>query len=426
MLYSRLSKYVSPDPDSKWIRWVTWFIRVITGAVFIFSGFVKAIDPWGTLYKMEDYLGALGLSIWPNLVVVGVFFLCGFEFLIGVFLLTGCFRKGSAALSLALMCVMLPLTLWIAVFDPVADCGCFGEAYIISNWATFWKNVVLFAFTLWLTRYNRYCRCLITPALQWIAFIATGIFIVAIELAGYLYQPLIDFRPFPIGAQLIEQTDDQEPEYLFIYRKGTLTKEFTIDNLPDDSEGWEFEDRREISPLQSETKHDGFHVWEGDEDVSAEVLSPDKDRILLLMPDMGDVSISTTWKINSLHDWATRHDIDMMAAVAGSSEEIENWKDLSMPDYPIYTADDTAIKELARGNPAVVFTEKGTIKWKSSLKAIDTDDFMEDNASAKPMSFSRDNHSMLQNFSYLYLSIMALLIMASFLPALKKLFGLWK
>lgn len=426
MLYSRLSKYVSPDPESRLIRWLTWIIREITGVVFIFSGFVKAIDPWGTLYKTEDYLAAMGLSIWPNLVVVCVFALCAVEFIIGVFLTLGCFRKGAALASLLLMCFMLPLSLWIAVFNPVSDCGCFGDAFIISNWATFWKNVILIGFTLWLARYNRYCSCLITPALQWIATIVTGAFIFLIEFAGYVYQPLLDFRPFPIGTSILEQTDDTgETDYIFVYSKDGKTEEFAIDNLPDESEGWVFVDRKKLSPESEDEKNDGFHIFDGDGDVTESVISEDGNMILLLMPDMGNVSISTTWKINSLYDWASRHNIGMIAAVAGTTADIENWKDLSMPDYPVYTADDTSIKELARGNPAVVYTENGIVKWKSSLRALNTDDFMADEK-ASPMSFARDNKHLLLNAIYLYLSIMALLIMASFLPDLKKFYKIWK
>lgn len=426
MHYSRLLRYVSPDPQKRSTRCITWIIRELTGLVFIFSGFVKAIDPWGTLYKVEDYLAAMGLSVWPNLMMVGVFFLCGFEFIIGACLATGCFRRGSAILSFLTMCFMLPLTLWIAVFDPVADCGCFGDAFVISNWTTFWKNVVLFLFTLWLCRYNRSCACLVTPALQWIALIATAAFICFIEFAGYVYQPLIDFRPYKTGAQIFEQADIAEPEFLFIYSKDGVEKEFSIDNIPDENDGWVFVDRKEIGNGSNEEEDAGFHIWDGDEDVSDEVLDPEKDFILLLMPDMGNVSISVTWKINSLHDWAQRNGIDMIAAVAGSQDEIDSWKDLSMPDYPIYTADDTAIKELARGNPAVVFTEKGTVKWKSSLKAINTDDFMADKTSADPMSFARDNNKILLRYSYMYLSVMGLLIMASIIPAFKKILKLWK
>lgn len=429
MLYSRLSKYVSPDTGTRY-WWLTWIIRELTGAVFIISGFTKAIDPWGTLYKTEDYLAAMGLSIWPNLVVVGVFFLCAIEFFIGVFLSTGCFRKGSAIASMLLICFMLPLTLWIAVFNPVSDCGCFGDALKISNWATFWKNVVLLIFTIWLTLYNRYCSCLITPALQWIATILTAAFIFAVELAGYVYQPLIDFRPFPVGSSIIEDGNQTDNNYIFVYSKDGKTAEFTIDNLPDEDEEWEFVDRKEVSASSDNDKDssasDGFHISVEDEDVTAEVIDQEKDMILLLMPDMGNVSISTTWKINSLHDWASRHNIEMIAAVSGTEQDIENWKDLSMPDYPIYTADDTSIKELARGNPAVVYVEKGIVRWKSSLRALNTDDFMADNASATPMSFARDNRHLLLNATYLYLSIMALLIMVSFMPQLKKLFKIWK
>lgn len=414
MLFSLLSRYVSVNPEGKWMRATTWMVRVLTGAVFLFSGFAKAIDPWGTLYKTEDYLAALGLSLWPNLVVVGVFFLCGIEFLTGVFLITGCFRKGTARGCLLLMCFMLVLSLWIAVSDPVDDCGCFGDAFKISNWATFWKNIALTAASVWLVLFNRYCRCLVTPALQWVAFVATAVFIVLIELIGFLYQPLIDFRPYPIGATIAEETSTEEPEFVFIYRKNDKEKEFCVDSLPDESEGWEFVDRRQtVLPSATGIESGGFHIWNEDEDVTENVLTPDRDRLLLLMPDMGEVTIATTWKINSMRDWAEKRGIDMIAAVAGTSQEIDNWKDLSMPEYPIYTADDTAIKELARGNPAVVFTSGGKVVWKSSLKAIDVEDFMASGTTSDPRDLAPDNAAVLRNISYLYLSVMALLVMAS-------------
>lgn len=416
MLYSRLSKYISPDPESRVIRLITWFIRELTALVFIFSGFVKAVDPWGTLYKTEDYLSAMGLSIWPNLVIVGVFFLCGIEFLIGICVATGCFRRGSAVMAFALMCFMMPLSLWIAVFNPVADCGCFGDALVISNWATFWKNVVLILLTYWLLRYNRYCRTLITPSLQWIELIASAAFIFIIEIIGYVYQPLIDFRKYTIGKPLTEQADsDNEPEYSFIYSKEGKQKEFSIDSLPDESEGWTFVDRKEIKRADN-TDSDGFHIWKNDIDVTDSVLTDDRDRLLLLMPDLAKVSISTTWKINSLKDWASRNNIDMIAVAAGNPDDLSNWEDLSMPDYPIYLADDTAIKELARGNPAVVFTRNGIISWKSSLRAINTDDFLAGDTSKDPMSFSADNHRILYNFSMIYVAVTVLLIMISIIP----------
>ncbi|MDE6298326.1 MAG: DoxX family membrane protein, partial [Muribaculaceae bacterium] len=152
-----------------WRTFLTWILRIFVGGVFMFSGLTKAIDPWGTLYKVEDYLQVMGLDIWPNLKLVGVFGLCAIEFLTGIFILAGCFRRSAAIMAAVIMAFMLPFSLWIAIDDPVADCGCFGDAFIISNWATFWKNVVISSAILWLIKNNKKCRWLVTPALQWIA-----------------------------------------------------------------------------------------------------------------------------------------------------------------------------------------------------------------------------------------------------------------
>lgn len=427
---SRSSRSVLPDPSSRAAQWLTWIVRELTACVFIFSGFVKAIDPWGTLYKVRDYLAAMHLDLWPNLVIVGVFFLCGIEFLLGIFLATGSFRRGASVLTLLFMAFMLPLTLWIAVYNPVPDCGCFGDALILTNWETFWKNVVLTIFALWLVIYNRHCRCLIMPALQWFGLIATALFIFLIELIGYVYQPLIDFRPYPIDSLIAldakEHSDDDEPEFLFIYRKDGVEKEFTVDSLPDEEEGWEFVDRKEVNPenevkklaLKDDTKE--FHIWEGDEDVTEDVITSDEDILILTMPNMGRVSISTVWKINSLYDWASAHNIGMIAVAAGSQEAIERWKDLSMPEYPIYTADDTSIKELVRGNPAVIYVHNGKVKWKSSLRALNSDDFVTDQDLKEPMDFARDNHWILNTLIWIYIAFMGLLILASLIPVLSR------
>lgn len=411
------------SPDSLSIRIITWIIRELTGAVFIFSGFTKAVDPWGTLYKMQDYLAVMGLDIWPSLVKVGAFALCAVEFIVGVMLCFGSFRRTSAWMATAIMCFMLPLTFWIALYNPVPDCGCFGDALIISNWATFWKNVALMIAVLWLSLFNRHAGWLINPALQWIGLIVTGVFCVAVEAAGYFYQPLLDFRPYPVGSLLTDETPEMEPEYKFIYERNGVKKEFSeTDELPDENDGWVFIDRVPVSDQGIDSrvsvrKEKSLRLWdyEAEEDVTDEVLSPEGDRLILVMPELGKVSIASTWKINSLYDWANAHDIDMIGAVAASREDIDTWDDLSMPEYPIYTSEDTVLKELARGNPAVVFVRDGVIKWKSSLRALNTDDFMSPETAPDPLSFSRNDKAMLINTSALYISVMACLTTFSFL-----------
>lgn len=414
---------------------VTYLLRVIVGGVFIFSGFIKGIDPWGTIYKFDDYLAALSLNIWPNLVLVGAFALCAIEFLCGVFLLTGCFRRSMPMLAAAIMAIMLPLTLWIAMADPVADCGCFGDAYVISNWASFWKNVGLTLGVLWLIKYNRKCNWLVTPALQWLVFVASGIFIVIIELFGYASQPLLDFRPYKIGVSIADSggtSADNEPNYVFIYEKDGIIKEFGInDELPDEASGWMFVDRKEkheadSTPILSSDRN--FRVWskDGDEDVTEEAITDEGKELIIMMPDLDKVSPATTWKLNSLYEWTVQNNVYMIAVVAGSPEEIAIWEDLSMASYPIFTADDTQIKSVVRGNPGVVYLIDGKIVWKSTLRAIDIDDFLSPETSHDAASFGLDNARLLRNLSYLYLTVLAVLVLLSFVPFLKRIYTVGK
>ena len=416
-------------------RWeysaVTWVMRIIVGGVFIFSGFVKAIDPWGTLYKFYDYLAAMSLDIWPNLVLVGAFALCAAEFLCGVFLLMGCFRKSTAIFAAAIMCVMLPLTLWIAMTNPVADCGCFGDAYVISNWETFWKNVALSVCIIWLAIYNRKCHWLITPALQWLAFVAAGLFIVVVELFGYISQPLLDFRPYKAGLPLIEsevETSD-EPEYAFIYEKDGERKSFSIDDeLPTEDSGWEFIDRIVIPQKQDIVKDSGtqrrLRIWskDGEDDVTDSAIITEGKELIIMMPDLNRVSPATTWKLNSLYEWSVKNDVEMIAVVSGTPQEIDVWEDLSMASYQIYTADDTQIKSVVRGNPGVIYLIDGVVEWKSTLTAINVDDFLSPEISHDAANFGMDNARILRNLSYIFLTVMAVLIILSFCPYLKKMY----
>ena len=127
--------------------------RFVLGVTFIFSGFVKADDPWGTAYKIEDYVYAFG---WSDFVpsFLPLFLSCllsVFEFTLGVYLFFG-IRKRLTSIAVALVMVcMTPFTLYLALANPVADCGCFGDALKLTNWETFWKNVVLLVLALWLS-----------------------------------------------------------------------------------------------------------------------------------------------------------------------------------------------------------------------------------------------------------------------------------
>lgn len=409
---------------------ISWIARFGVGGTFVLSGFVKAIDPWGLIYKTDEYLAALSIDIWPNLQLVGVFCLSAIEFITGIFLVFGCFRKSVVKVAAFIMAFMLPLTLWIAIGDPVDDCGCFGDAFVISNWASFWKNVFLTIGICWLWNNNKSCSWLITPALQWLAFVASGIYIIVIELFGYISQPLLDFRPYHKGLPLIEREYDYDysTEYLFIYEKNGEVKEVgENDELPSEEDGWVFIDRKVIAQgndaLNESVNSRNLRIWSGTgdsaEDVTEEVVSTTGSELIIMMPDLKEVSPATTWKLNSLYEWSERHDVKMIGVVAGSPVEISEWEDISMASYPIYTADDTQIKEVVRGNPGVVYLVDGVVEWKSTLTAINIDDFMSPEIADDARTFGLDNIRILRNCTYIYIIVMFGLILLSFLPKIR-------
>lgn len=417
-------------PDRKTILWLTWICRIIVGATFILSGFTKSVDPWGTVYKLEAYAAAMSVDVWTNLTKAGAFILGGMEFVAGIMVIAGCFRRTISIACVAIMSFMLPLTLWIAVSNPVSDCGCFGDAIILSNWATFWKNVVLMAASLWLLFYNKRCHWIVTPALQWLSLVATSLFIIVVETFGFLSQPLIDFRNYKTGEALLSENSAGDGEgYQFVYRKGD--EEIIVgenDPLPSEEDGWVFSERREIAGEKNGNEKAGdektFRIWDKDseEDISEEVVAQDGKTLLVMIPDLARVSPATTWKLNSLYSWAKLHNVAMAGVVAGSPEEIEEWEDLSMASYPIYTSDDTAIKEVVRGNPGIVYIVDGIIKWKSTLTAIDIDDFQSPETSSDASSFALDSMRILRNCLYVYIIVMAFLVFLSFSPMLRKIF----
>ena len=129
--------------------------RLLIGGVFIFSGFVKAVDPVGGAIKIGEYLASFGLDMLQPFTVLLSFNLSAIEFTLGVCMLLGVYRRDVSFLVLMFMAFMTPLTLYLALFDPVSDCGCFGDALVISNWQTFYKNVVLLAAAFYVFIHNQ-------------------------------------------------------------------------------------------------------------------------------------------------------------------------------------------------------------------------------------------------------------------------------
>lgn len=377
-----LKTIINAVKGEKWCLLLTTLMRLTVGGVFIFSGFTKGVDPWGTCYKITDYMNALGLTEWTGTALFVAVALAVIEFVLGVTIAVGAYRRGGPILALILLLVMTPLTLWLAVTGAVPDCGCFGDALHLSNWATFGKNVLLLLGVIYLLAFNKALRGVYGPAVQWIVLALSFAFITAIAYFGYFTQPLIDYRPYPEGTRLVsstvEDSDESEEDFIFIYSKNGEEHEFTIDSLPDEEDGWEFVTRyharrphaRVIMRNGNATGGIAITDEEGN-DVTLDVLADSRRTVLLLFPDLPQVGVVNSFSLNELNDAALVAQADVIGLTPASTQEIEHWKDISMASYPIYNMDDSELKMIARGNPSVVYLEDGVIKWKRTLSSLD-------------------------------------------------------
>ncbi len=368
---------------------LVWAFRVLVGGTFIVSGLAKMIDLYGFVYKIEQYLAVWDM-IQPRALVVGVAIcLSGIEFLFGFLLLLGCYKRSAAYLLTLLMIGMLGLSAYIMVANPVDDCGCFGDFLVISNTATFLKNVALMAMLIYLCSRNSRVDGLYTTYSQWLVAFFAILYLCVIGYWGFNVQPLVDFRPYPVGSYLIPQADDaQEAEMKFVYEKNGVEKTFTVDDLPDST--WTFVDRIDANDVVDKRN---FAVFDGDEDVTDEVILNDGEQLLLLIPELSNIDVSSTYVINEINRYITAKGGNMIGIIGSDAEGIEQWRDISMASYDIYSADDTSIKELARGNVAVVYLKGGVIQWKRTLTSIDGDLFVSpDDRTLERLSYSGMNY----------------------------------
>ncbi|MCM1077235.1 MAG: DoxX family protein [Bacteroides sp.] len=350
---------------------LVWLVRVIIGSTFILSGFVKSIDPWGSFYKIAEYIDVWGLDVPSSLEILAAFALGGVEFVLGCLVLLGCYRRVAVWLLTLMMAFMLPLTLYIAMADPVADCGCFGDFIILSNTATFVKNIFITLLLVYLLMFNSRVDGLFNPYVQWIVGGLVSLYIVIISLIGFNIQPLIDFRRFAPGVSLLPSDDDDDSasdvDYEFIYEKDGERRSFTIDSLPDST--WTFVDRKVIGGGNEEMA-DGFSVIVDGEDIAADIIDPTTDQFLVTVPDLRGVDLSYTYLLNELNDYMTGRGGSMVALVNGDDDDIDWWRDISMASYPIYSAEPTMIKELARGKAAIIYLHEGVVVWKRTVGSI--------------------------------------------------------
>lgn len=366
-IHSRIGK--TDFTDTKPGRVVLHVLRLLTSGVFIFSGFVKAVDPLGTVYKIEDYLQAFGHGFSSLSVVAfpAALLLIALELMIGIQLLFMIRFRINALLSLLFMLVMTPLTLYIAIENPVTDCGCFGDALKISNWQTFGKNVVLLIISLLMVVFRSKFKTFFVRRMENILAVVFLLASAGFMTFNLMHLPLLDFRPYKIGVnipeamQIPEGAPVDEYSYRFTYQKEGEIKEFGLDALPDST--WTFvEQNSELIKKGYEAPIQNFTILNGNfEDIGPELLAYPEKIYLMIMYDITKASEKGVAQLNAFYASRSVNKIRFIGVTASPTAEVESFKKKHWLTFPIYTADPIFLKTMIRANPGLMVIENGTI-----------------------------------------------------------------
>lgn len=358
----------------KVIRACTTVCRFVLAVVFIFSGFVKAIDPLGTQYKIQDYLNAFGWAdLFWDFIPLGCSALLGIlEFCLGIYLFFGIRRIITPRAIALLMLVMTPLTFWLALDNPVSDCGCFGDAVVLSNWETFGKNVVLLVMSLVVLKWRRYIYPLVTTRFDWLISLYGFLYIFSMVIYCYRGLPVFDFRPYHVGADIragMEIPEGKKPtvyETLFLMEKDGKQKEFTLENYPDST--WTFVDSKTVIKEKGYEPpiHDfSILTWEDGEDITEQVLSDENYTFLLVSHQLGLADDSTIDLINEIYDYSLEYGYAFYCLTSSPDDDIHKWLENTGAEYPFCMMDDITLKTMIRSNPGLMLLKKGVVirKW---------------------------------------------------------------
>ena len=381
--------------------------RTLLGLVFIFSGAVKAIDPLGTVYKIEDYLKAFDgffLDLLPA-AEAAAWSLIVLELLLGVCMLLNVRSRWTSWITLLFYLVMTPLTLYIAINNPVSDCGCFGDAIVLTNWQTFWKNLVLISLAILLVALRKSTHPLWRGWMELV--IASTTIAIALSFMAWTHHhlPIKDFRPYKIGNHLPTIMEDYEPdqfEYTYICAKDSVEQAFTAENYPDSTWTLVRYESKLIKKGYESPIHDFEIINANGDDLTWDILESEEPITLVVMYDLAKADTTHMSKleamVRNLHvdtdeaivmdtiasdstlcdsilieETPTITDAVPFYILTGSSTDQIIAFGLEYPmlaDY-ICTCDPVTLKTIVRANPGVIVLQNGIVIDKYNLRNRD-------------------------------------------------------
>ncbi len=348
------------------MRAIVVTIRILLGIVFVFSGIVKGIDPLGTVYKFEDYLIAFGMeSLLPYALYFAIALISA-EFIIGVALILKFRIKFTIWLALAFTVFFTIITFFLATQDLVHDCGCFGDAIIMSNWQTFYKNMVLLALIIFLFTQRKKISSLCSAEKDWIGVSITLVFIVLFQIYSLNRLPIIDFRPYKKGSTLIAKTPPPKAYVIYKNKKTQQIKEFPSSDYPwNDSvwmSEWEFIDSRVEETVK---ENNTLRIDDLSGNNVTDLLVKPGPQFLLIAHDIQKSSAQGLEKAKKYYQECQKRNISFYCITGSTSKSIEEIQQKQNLPFDFFQADEIALKTIVRSNPGFIILQDGVIinKW---------------------------------------------------------------
>ncbi len=347
--------------------------RILLGATFIYSGFVKGIDPWGSTYKFIDYFTAFNMTWMSPTAFTLAILQNALEFVIGVALVLGLRMKETGWAVLLFMGFYTILTFILALTNPVSDCGCFGDALILTNWQTFYKNLVLMALALVVFFYRTKYVPAYSPVGEWAWVIAITFVMIGISINCYRHLPWLDFRPYHIGADIpqgmiVPEGMPVDKYYsTVIMEKDGVTKEFAVNDSPWDDSTWVWKETKNVLIKKGYTPpiHDFSIATVDGDDITDEVLADEGYTFLLVAHRLGKSNKQGLDKASNIADFCNEHGYRFYCLTSSTKNEAELLKAQLGLKYDFGFMDEITLKTIIRANPGLVLLQKGTVvgKW---------------------------------------------------------------
>ena len=345
---------------------VRTFSRILVGLVFMFSGFVKGVDPLGTAYRMTDYMEVLKLhSLIPFALTLSIL-LCAAEFILGVLLVTNVKIKIVSWFTLLFMSFFTIVTFFDATKNLVKDCGCFGDAVKLTNWQTFYKNIVLMIFTLIIVFGRNKIKPWLKNKTEYIVIVTASILFIWFSVYNYRNLPMLNFRPWKEGNKMLP--DNPKPIKYYIAYKNKKTgekKEWESSKIPYQDTtfaiNWAYDTTRIDNPNVSLLN--GFAILDtSSADMTEHFVKNPEFQFLLAVYDVNKANKKVFEKINQFYAKAKAKNISFIILTSSPKEDVAKFKkEINDPGYEYYFSDDTSLKAMIRSNPGLVLLKKAVV-----------------------------------------------------------------